>query len=119
MNSYFDISSSSFTLIIRWAIVLALSVLLISMATGQYGISNYRELLKNKGELEELTMKLAIENQLLADKIDKLKTSRDAQIHFLKESFGYVAQGEVIYRFSKKQAPRVTTNESSSSRAAL
>lgn len=88
--------------------MLALSVLLISMATGQYGISNYRELLRNKEELEQLNMRISIENQMLNEKIAKLKASREAQVHFLKENFGYIAQGEVVYRFRKKPAQRVT-----------
>lgn len=102
MQPNLDTNSTSFTLIIRWAIVLALSVLLISMATGQYGISNYRELVKNKEELIKLNTKIAIENQLLQENIEKLKTSRDAQVHYLKANFGYVERGEFVYRFDGK-----------------
>lgn len=108
MNSYFDVTSQNFTLVIRWAIVLALSVLLVSMATGQYGISNYRELLNSKEQLARVNMNLSIENQLLEDKIAKLKNSHDAQVHYLKENFGYIAQGEVIFRFAKHSSTRVS-----------
>lgn len=99
MQSQFEITSESFTLMTRWAIVLALSVLLISMATGQYGISNFRELIKNQDELAEINMKLSIENQMLQEKITQLKTSRTAQIHHLKETYGVIEPNEIVFRF--------------------
>lgn len=102
MNSQLEITSESFTLMTRWAIVLALSVLLISMATGQYGISNYRELVKNRGELSELNMQLSIENQMLEEKMIRLKTSRAAQVRYLKDVHGFVEPTEIVYRFDGK-----------------
>ena len=96
-----NLQSTRFTLLVRWVIVLALWVLLISMATGQFGISNYLELRRNREELSDLTMQLSIRNQMLEDSIWRLKTSRDAQLRYLKEGFGLVEQGEFVYHFGQ------------------
>lgn len=101
MKNALSLSSNAFTLLVRWAIVLALWVLLISMATGQAGISNYLELVKNRDELQDVNMQIALENQLLEEKIQRLRTSPDAQLRYLKEQFGYVERGEYVYHFNR------------------
>ena len=112
-------ASNTLTLIVRWAIVLALTVLLISMATGQSGISNYMKLLEMKEELSDINSSLLFQNQSLEEKTALLKTSPEAQVRFLKENFGYVEKGEFLYRFDKnilreiqsKKIPKEARNE--------
>lgn len=99
MQSLFPTQSNFFTLTVRWAIVFALGGLLISMSTGQHGITNYIKLLQNKEELKSVSTQLAIENQLMRERIKTLRTSERAQVHFLKENFGYVEKGELVYLF--------------------
>lgn len=100
-----QLTSRRFQLTVRWTLVVALWALLMSMASGQAGISNYVELVNKRNVLVDVNMKLRIENQFLEEKIKRLKTSTPEQIRFLKEEFGYVQANEYVYRFeSKKKA---------------
>ena len=71
----------------------------MSMASGQSGISNYMELVSKRNVLVDVNTRLKIENQLMEERIQRLKTSSTEQVRFLKEEFGYVQEGEYIYRF--------------------
>jgi cell division protein FtsB len=102
-----SLGSARLALLVRWSIVIALWALLISMATGQSGVSNYRELLRNEEELLSVTNGLRLENQLLGERIERLKSSREAQLRYLKEDFGYIEEGEVVYHFSGKHRPSI------------
>jgi cell division protein FtsB len=84
--------------------VVALWALLMSMASGQAGISNYLELVNKKNILVDVNMRLKVENQLLEEKIKLLKSNPAEQIRFLKEEFGYVQPGEYVYRFDKRNS---------------
>lgn len=99
------LTSRSFQLTVRWTLVVALWALLMSMASGQAGISNYIELLNKKNILVDVNMRLKVENQLLEEKIGLLKKNPAEQIRFLKDEFGYVQPGEFVYRFESKQKP--------------
>ncbi|NBX16167.1 MAG: hypothetical protein EBR09_02250 [Proteobacteria bacterium] len=102
-----QLTSRKFQLTVRWTLVVALWALLMSMASGQAGISNYVELVSKRNVLLDVNMKLKIENQFLEEQIKKLKSSTPEQIRFLKEEFGYVQANEYVYRFeSKKKAVR-------------
>lgn len=102
-----QLTSRKFQLTVRWTLVIALWALLMSMASGQAGISNYVELVSKRNILLDVNMKLKIENQFLEEKIKQLKSSTPAQIRFLKEEFGYVQANEYVYRFeSKKKNPK-------------
>lgn len=98
-----QLTSRRFQLTVRWTLVVALWALLMSMASGQAGISNYVELVSKKNVLIDVNMRLKVENQLLEERITRLKTSSAEQIRFLKEEFGYVQPGEYVYRFDSKQ----------------
>lgn len=93
--------SGKLTLTMRWALVAVLAVLLISMATGQSGIANFLQLKENLNELSQVVNELSIENQKLELQLSKLKNSRESQIRFLKQEFGYVEKGEFVYHFNK------------------
>ena len=96
-----SLTSRGFTMLVRWAIVLALWVLLISMATGQSGISNYLELVKNRDELAQVNMQVALQNQILEEQISGLRQSRESQVRYLKDNFGYIEKGEFVYHFNR------------------
>lgn len=91
--------SRRYVLLVRWSIVAALWILLVSMATGKAGVSNYLELARNRDTLQDVTRELAVKNQFLEAEIKKLETSKDAQVRYLKESFGYISPGEVVFHF--------------------
>ena len=101
------LGSLRLALMVRWSIVIALWALLISMATGQSGVSNYRELLRGRTELETVNDALIIDNQLLEERLVRMRTSREAQLRYLKEQFGYVEQGEIVFHFAGKQRPGI------------
>lgn len=105
MQQHTPVTSRGFTLIVRWTIVLALWVLLISMATGQFGISNYMELVRNRDALERINLQLSVDNQILEETIARMRTSRDAQLRYLKDNFGYVEKGEFVYHFGRGPIP--------------
>lgn len=107
MSTSHGLGSPRLALLVRWSIVIALWALLLSMATGQSGVSNYRELLRNRDELEGVNAELQIENQLLRERIERLKTSREAQLRYLKDQFGYVERGEFVYHFAGKRRPGI------------
>ena len=98
-----QLTSRRFQTTVRWTLVVALWALLMSMASGQSGISNYVELVQKRNVLLDVNMRLKIENQLLEEKIHLLKTSSTDQVRYLKEEFGYVQPGEYIYRFEKEK----------------
>lgn len=97
-----QLTSRRFQTTVRWTLVVALWTLLMSMASGQSGISNYVELVNKRNVLIDVNMRLKIENQLLEEKIQLLKTNPTEQVRFLKEEYGYVQPGEYIYRFEKE-----------------
>lgn len=92
----FDIQSTTYSLIIRWSVVLALGVLLISMASGQLGVSNYLSLLKNREWLQQNNMQLQIANQMLQKQYDDLTHSKIAQELFVREDLGMIKPGETV-----------------------
>jgi cell division protein FtsB len=98
--------SSRLTLTMRWALVAVLGVLLISMATGQSGIANYLELKSNRESLSQVVNELSIENQKLETQLNKLKNSREAQVRFLKQEFGYIERNEYVYHFSRNSSSK-------------
>lgn len=100
-----QLTSKRFQTTVRWTLVVALWALLMSMASGQSGISNYVELVNKRNVLLDVNMRLKIENQLLEEKILLLKTNPMEQVRFLKEEYGYVQPGEYIYRFEKEKKP--------------
>jgi cell division protein FtsB len=114
MNS---LGSPRLALLVRWSIVIALWALLISMATGQSGVSNYRELLLGRTELESVNGALMIENQLLEERLARLRSSREAQLRYLKEDFGYVENGEIVFHFSGKSVPGIQAKRPPASKA--
>ncbi|NBO39454.1 hypothetical protein EBU99_12825 [bacterium] len=98
-----QLDSRRFQTTVRWTLVVALWALLMSMASGQSGISNYVELVHKRNVLVDVNMKLKIENQLLEEKIGLLKTNSNEQVRFLKEEFGLVQPGEYVYRFEPEK----------------
>lgn len=98
-----QLTSRKFQLTVRWTLVVALWALLMSMASGQAGISNYVELVNKRNVLVDVNMRLKVENQLLEEKIKLLKTNNAEQIRFLKDEFGYVQPGELVYRFENSK----------------
>lgn len=101
-----NLTSRRFQLTVRWTLVIALWALLMSMASGQAGISNYVELVSKRNVLVDVNMGLKIENQLLEEKIKRLKTNATEQVRFLKEEYGYVQPGEYVYRFETRAKPQ-------------
>ena len=93
------LSPHHLSLLIRWSIVITLWTLLISMASGQSGISNYRELLRNTETLELSNAALEYEVSELERQIHLLNTSSAARKRFLKEEIGLVEAGESVYHF--------------------
>lgn len=77
-----QLTSRRFQLTVRWTLVVALWALLMSMASGQAGISNYVELVNKRNILVDVNMKLKIENQLLEEKVKLLKSNTTEQIRF-------------------------------------
>lgn len=61
------------------------------------------ELVSKRNVLIDVNTRLKIENQLMEERIHRLKTSSTEQVRFLKEEFGYVQEGEYIYRFDKEK----------------
>ena len=74
------LQSRGFTHIVRWTIVLALWTLLISMASGRFGVSNFVQLREASQHLADANMRLSIENQMLEDRIRSLQRSASAQM---------------------------------------
>lgn len=95
--------SPVFMLILRWSVVLALWAFLISMAIGQYGLSNYRALLNSKTELESIVAQLSFQNQMMQQKIEVLKNSEEHKLRYLKENFGLVSPGEMVFHFKNNR----------------
>lgn len=107
-----QLTSRRFQLTVRWTLVVALWALLMSMASGQAGISNYVELVNKRNILVDVNMKLKIENQLLEEKVKLLKSNTTEQIRFLKDEFGYVQANEYVYRFDSKKKNNATEKKS-------
>ena len=102
-------SSVRVVLWVRWSIVISLWSLLISMAAGQTGISNFRQLLQNKEALEAVNNQLSYENAKLTKHLANLRTSTYHQKRYLKEEFGVVEQDEIVVRFSSDNLPAIRT----------
>lgn len=85
--------SRAFGHVVRWTIVLALWTMLISMAIGRFGISNYIQLTDNADNLRQRNMLLGIENQMLEAQIERLRVSERAQLMYLAKEFGATERG--------------------------
>jgi cell division protein FtsB len=105
--------SRSFGHVVRWTIVLALWTMLISMAIGQFGISNYIQLTDNAENLRERNMLLSIENQMIEAEIKNLQVSKRAQILYLAKEFGITEPGVAIVHL--KPIPKHPTQPSETS----
>lgn len=84
------LQSRGFGHVVRWTIVLALWTLLISMAIGRFGISNYMQLRENATLLRDSNMKLAIENQMLQERLRALEHSPTARRLFVMSETGQI-----------------------------
>lgn len=82
------LQSRGFTHVVRWTIVLALWTLLISMATGRFGVSNYMQLREAAALLTESNMRLSIANQLIEAEIHELRHSQSARRLFVTAQSG-------------------------------
>lgn len=85
--------SRAFGHVVRWTIVLALWTMLISMAIGRFGISNYIQLTDNAENLRQRNMLLGIENQMLEAQIERLRVSERARLMYLAQEFGVTERG--------------------------
>jgi cell division protein FtsB len=101
MTSEHILSPHHLSLLVRWSIVITLWTLLISMASGQSGIANFRDLLTNNDVLEKSNAALEYEVSELQREIANLNTSASARKHFLKNEIGVVEAGELVYHFPK------------------
>jgi cell division protein FtsB len=117
-SKHHQLVSGRLLLTMRWAMVSVLGVLLVSMATGQSGIANYMELKRNRESLQQLVQEISIENQMLETQLARLKHSRDAQLRYLKQEFGYIEPGEFVFHFSENtiSTPKQNVSEKSSER---
>jgi cell division protein FtsB len=99
------------SLLVRWSIVLALWTLLISMASGQSGVSNYRDLQRNNEILELSNANLEYQVANLQLEIETLGSSAIARKRFLKNEIGLVEANEYVYHFHKNQNKIVVKRE--------
>lgn len=95
------LQSKGFAHVVRWTIVLALWTLLISMAIGKFGISNYVALKENAATLADKNVQLALENQILEQELEQLRVSKSAVVQFLAKEVGYVPPGKRIVHFDR------------------
>jgi hypothetical protein len=93
------LQSRGFLHVVRWAIVMALWTLLISMASGRFGIANFMQLKDAAETLGESNMRLAVENQMLEARIAKLQSSASARRLFVMEDSGrlFDARDHVVH----------------------
>ena len=94
--------SKKFQMIARWVVVVVLWLIIGSIAIGRAGIANFMELINERDGLVETNIQNLIQNQKIQQRIEALKNSPVEQIRFLKQNFGYVEQGEYVYRFQIK-----------------
>jgi len=90
------LQSRGFGHVVRWTIVLALWTLLISMAIGRFGISNYMQLRENANLLRDSNMKLGIENQMLQERLRLLEQSPNARRLFVITQTGQIDGNQKI-----------------------
>jgi hypothetical protein len=90
------LQSRGFGHVVRWTIVLALWTLLISMAIGRFGISNYMQLRENANLLRDSNMKLGIENQMLQERLRLLEQSPTARRLFVMTQTGQIDGNQKI-----------------------
>jgi hypothetical protein len=85
-----------FSLSVRWAVTFLLGLLMLAMAKGPYGLSNYRQLLQVKENLKYSIDVLKIQNQEVRYQIQELKTSSRIRHKFLRE-MGFVEPYESVF----------------------
>jgi cell division protein FtsB len=86
-------------LLVRWSIVITLWALLISMASGQSGVNNFRDLLHNSELLSARNAALEYEVDQLEAQVRQLKTSPSTRKRFLKDEVGLVEPNEAVFHF--------------------
>ena len=76
-----------------------LIALLLFLVFGEWGVIHYWHLSAERARLEERTLALQRENEILREKIYRLGHDDRYREKVVREQLGFVREGEIIYRF--------------------
>lgn len=95
----FTIYSQRFQSLSRWVVLVVLWVIIFSIAIGKVGIANFMILARERDVLLATVKELSSDNEQIRQDIQNLKHSRILQERYIKKNFGYVEQGEFVFKF--------------------
>ena len=85
--------------IVNYGLGAVLSLTLFFLVFGEWGLVHYRRLVEERRLLEERSQALQRENELLRDKIYRIRKDDRYLEKLAREEFGLAREGETIYLF--------------------
>ena len=84
---------------VNYGLLGVLSLTLFFLVFGEWGLVHYRRLVEERRVLEERSQALQRENELLRDKIYRIRKDDRYLEKLAREEFGLAREGETIYLF--------------------
>lgn len=110
---YFPCLTMSPSKISKWGIIYTFSALLVTLSLftifGERGVLHLLRLWGEKRELEERNFLLQKENELLRERIYRLRHDNQYLEKIAREELGLVRPGEIIYRFTSSESKKNRT----------
>lgn len=85
--------------VVNYGLVAVLSLTLFFLVFGEWGLVHYRGLVEERRLLEERSQVLQRQNELMRDKIYRIRKDDRYLEKFAREEFGLAREGETIYLF--------------------
>jgi len=83
----------------RWVTVVSFWIIMLSISMGKWGVNHYLKLKEVKNEFILSNSKIRSKNQLIRNEVSVLTHSKLAQEDYMRQDFGYIKEGEIVYRF--------------------
>ena len=83
----------------RWVTVVSFWIIMLSISMGKWGVTHYFKLRDVKNELILSNSKIRSKNQQIRNEVSVLTHSKLAQEDYIRQDFGYIKEGEIVYRF--------------------
>ena len=97
--------------IVNYGLGAVLSLTLFFLVFGEWGLVHYRRLVEERRLLEERSQALQRENELLRDKIYRIRKDDRYLEKLAREEFGLAREGETIYLFPAAGVKNVDRTE--------
>lgn len=97
---------------VNYGLATVLVLMLLYLAFGDWGLVRYWRLSEDHRTVEERTQALQRDNELLRDRIYRIRKDDRYLEKVAREEFGLAREGEIIYRFPPAETEEPAAEES-------